>query len=72
MHGMALSSMGDGGSVHKGESFANVGLTTGLIVPYLCIVFVGLHILLRVRINYYACGCFITRVDDFLRVRILI
>ena len=39
-----------------GGSFGNVGFTTGLILPYLEIVFVGLHILLRPRIFYYACG----------------
>ena len=39
-----------------GGSFANVGFTTGLILPYFDRVFVRLHILLRVRINYYACG----------------
>ena len=49
-------------------SFANVGFTTGLVLPYLDIVFVGLHILLRVRINYYVCGRFITRADNLIRV----
>ena len=39
-----------------GGSFANVGFTTGLILPYLDVVFVGIHILLRVRKIYYACG----------------
>ena len=34
--------------------------------------FVGLHILLRVRISYFACGFFITRADFVSRVRILI
>ena len=50
---MSLSSIGDGG-VHNGGggSFGNVGFTTGLTLPYLDIVFVGLDILLRVRINY--------------------
>ena len=43
------------GSSQRGGSFANVGFTTGLTLPYLDIVFVGLHILLRVRINYYWC-----------------
>ena len=52
----------------EGGFFAIVGFTTGLILPYLDIVFVGLHNLLRVRINYYACGWFITRADDLLRV----
>ena len=53
MYGMVLSSIGDGG-VHNGGggSFCNVGFTTGLILPYLDIVFVGLHSLLRVRITY--------------------
>ena len=56
MYGMALSGIGVGGVHTRGEgSFANVGLTTGLILPYLDRVFVGLHILLRVPINYYAC-----------------
>ena len=61
---MILSSIGDGG-VHNGGgvSFANVAFTTGLILPYLNIVFVGLHILLRVRIFHYACGYFIMRAD---------
>ena len=69
---MSLCSIGDGG-VHKGGgSLGNVGFTTGLILPYLEIVFVGLHILLRVRINYYMCGRFITRAEDLIRVRILI
>ena len=49
---MAPSSIGDGGVHNGGGSFANVGFTTGLILPYLDIVFVGLHNLLRVRINY--------------------
>ena len=46
-----------GWGVHNGGrgSFGNVGFTTGLILPYLDIDFVGLHSLLRVRINYYAC-----------------
>ena len=52
---MSLSSIGDGGVHNRGAGyFANVGFTTGLILPYLDIVFVGLFILLRVRINYYA------------------
>ena len=37
--------------------------TTGLILAYLDRVFVGLHSLLRVRRNYYACGGVITRAD---------
>ena len=53
---MGLFTTGEG-------SFANVGSTTYLILPYLERLFVGLHILLRVRINYYACGCFISRAD---------
>ena len=53
-----------------GGSFANVGFTTGLILPYLDIVFVGLHIILRVRVNYYACGRFITRADSLLHLRL--
>ena len=43
----------------------------GLILPYLDRVFVGLHFLLRVRLIYYASGWFITRADDFLRVRMV-
>ena len=46
---MALSSIGDGGVHNRRGSFANVGFTTGLILPYLIIVFVGLHNVLRVR-----------------------
>ena len=60
---MALSSIEDGGVHNRGGSFANVGFTAGLILPYLHIVFVGLHILLRVRIFYYECGYFFTRAD---------
>ena len=54
---MSLGSIGDG-DVHNGGggSFANVLCTTGLILPYLDIVFVGMHSLLRVRMFYYACG----------------
>ena len=44
--------------------------TTGLILPYLDIVFVGLHILLRVRINYYAACRPLTLPYDLLGVRI--
>ena len=47
------------GGVHNGGgggSFANVGFTMGLILPYSERIFVGLHILLRVRLVYYACG----------------
>ena len=62
---MALSSEGDGG-VHNGGSFGNVGFTTGLILNYLDRVLMGLHSLLRVRINYYACGWFITRADNYM------
>ena len=54
-----------------GGSYRNVGFTTGLILPYLDIVFVGLHNLLRaradkllgVRIVYYARVYFITCAD---------
>ena len=49
----------------------NIGdevFTTGLILPYLDRISVGLHSLLRVRINFYACGYFFTRADDLLRV----
>ena len=49
---MPLSGIGDEG-VHNGRgSFANVGFSTGLILPYLekFLYFVGLHILLRVQI----------------------
>ena len=56
---MPISSKGDGG-VHNlrggGGSYANVGFTTCLILPCLERIFVGLHFLLRVGINYYACG----------------
>ena len=56
---MCLSSIGDEG-VHNGGGGGCVpcqlGFTMGLIRPYLGRGFVGLHILLRVRINYYACG----------------
>ena len=52
----------------EGGVFCQVGFTTGLILPYLERLFVGLLILLRVRINHYACGCIIARADDFLRV----
>ena len=51
-----------------GGSFGNVGFTTGLILPYLEIVFVGLHILLRPRIFYYACGKIITLAAVRLRL----
>ena len=68
---MPLRSRGDGG-VHKGGSFTNVGFTTGLVVPFLDRVFVGLHVLLRVRIKFYSCGRLITRADNSLRVRILL
>ena len=55
---MALSSIGDG--VFKagggGVSLAKVGFTTGLILPHLDRVCVGLYIFLRVRIKYHACG----------------
>ena len=70
---MSISRIGDEG-VHNGgrESFANVGFTTGRILPYLDIVFAGLQILLRVRINYYECGFFFPCADLFLRVPILI
>ena len=44
-------------------SFANVGFTTGLILPYLERLFVGLHLLLRVRILYFARGYSITSAD---------
>ena len=60
---MPLSCIGDGGVHNKGGSFANVGFTRGLIVPYLDRVFVGRHVLLRMRINYYVCGRFTTRAD---------
>ena len=68
---MCLSSIGDGG-VHNGGggSFGIVGFTTGLILPYSEIVFFGpasfitpADKLLRVRMIYYACVCFITRAD---------
>ena len=60
---MPLSSIGEG-VFTTGGSFANVVFTTGLLLPYLDRVFVGLHILLRVRINYYACGRFVMPVDN--------
>ena len=55
---MALSSVGDGG-VHNGGggSFANVGFSTGLILPYLERLLFGP-------------AYFITRADKLLRVRI--
>ena len=49
-----------------GGSLANVGFTTGLILSYLERLFVGPHILLRVRIKFYAFGYFITRADTAL------
>ena len=56
------------GGVHNGGPYAKVGITTGLILPYLEGLFVGLHIfitradkLLRVQMIYYALGYFITR-----------
>ena len=64
---MPLSSIGDG-AVHNGGggSFAKVGFTTDLILPYLERLFVGLHIffkhsddLLRVRMIFFACVYFI-------------
>ena len=70
---MVLSSIGVG-VFTRGRLFANVnvGLKMGVFLPYLDRAFVGPHSLLRVRINYYACGWFITRANDFLRVRLLI
>ena len=59
---MPLSSIGDV-VFTTGESFANVGFTTGLILPYLQRLFLSLLILLRVLIAYYARGYFITRAD---------
>ena len=66
---MTLSRIADG-VFHNGGSFANVGLPMGLILPYLERHFVGSHSfithagkLLRVRMVYYACGRFITRMD---------
>ena len=41
---MALSSIVDGSVHNGGVSFGNVGFTTGLILPQLDRVFVGLHI----------------------------
>ena len=60
---MPLSSVAAGRFDHKGGG--NVGLTTGLIFPSLETfwLYVGSHILLGVRINYYACGHSITRAD---------
>ena len=74
---MPVSSKSDGG-VHNGggESFANVGFATGLILPYLEILCGPAYFitradnLLRVRIFHYACGYFITRADILPRVRI--
>ena len=54
---------GSGCSLRGWGSFANVGFTTGLILPYLERLFVGLHILLLVRIIFKACGSFIRRAD---------
>ena len=65
---MGLCSIGDGGVHNGGGFFGNVGFTTGLILPYLDRVSVGRHILLRVRISYYACGWFITRAAVRLRL----
>ena len=69
---MALSSIGDGG-VHNGGggggSFANVGSTTRLILPYLETLCGPAYFitptgnLLRVRIFCYARGYFILRAD---------
>ena len=69
---MPLSSIADGCVHNLGRSSANVGFTMGLILPYLGRRFVALHNLLRVRIVYQACGKFIGRADDLLRVRILL
>ena len=65
---MGLNSIGNEGSVHNGGggSFANVAFKTGLILHYLERHFVGLLILIRMRIIYYACGRVITRGDDLL------
>ena len=67
---MPFSSIGDGGSVRNGgDPLPMWGLQQVLILPYLERLFVGLHFfsladsLLRVRIIYYACGCFIARAD---------
>ena len=65
---MPLNKTGDGGVHNGGGSFANVGFTTGLILHFLDIVFVGLHILLRVRMNYYACGSLFTPAAVRLRL----
>ena len=47
-------------------SFASVGFTTGLILPYLERLFVDLHILVRVRIVFFVCGSFIKRAYNDL------
>ena len=52
---MFLCSIGEWGCSQRGGGgvpLAMWGLQGGLILPYLDIVFVGLHILLRVRIIY--------------------
>ena len=46
-----------------GGSFANVGFTTGLMLPYLERVFVGPHSLIRVQMIFLPCGYFVTRAD---------
>ena len=65
---MSLSGIGDGGVRNGGGVPANVGFTTGLILPYLDRIFVGLHFLLRVRIIYFACCRRLTLPYDLLRV----
>ena len=64
---MALSSIGDGG-VHNGGVLWQCGVYNGSNPSLFGQIFVDLHILLLVRINYYACGYFITRAAVRLRL----
>ena len=54
-----------------GGSFANLGFTTGLILPYFDRVSASFITLaedsLRMKMIFYACGCSITRPEDLLR-----
>ena len=59
---MPVSSIGDGG-VHNGGVFCQCGVYKGSIPSLFGDFFVGLHILLRLLIIYYACGYLITRAD---------
>ena len=77
---MSLSSIGDGG-VHNGGGgvLCQCGVynrsNPSLIGETFCgpaYFITRADSFLRVRIIYYACGCFITRENILLRVRILI